>query len=308
MTDVATNRYLVEEAEREHKAVGLLPTIPFLTERIVGVSAILDPYFCWHLLRLKKRRLQSSLDGDIDLLMGPLAWNDQQEFLSCIEEEGKSKSHWHPSAIARLAAARLAERGGLKWPPSQIHLVAIEAKCAYLNPQATEISPQHIKSTKTSKQKIAHTRAQLVSLVRMGFDKVILLDIIANPPVTGLDGQAWFTALEVATLSRKALSSALANRLPSNSPVGHCVWSIGSVAGGNESQRGAGSPLELRQSIQNPLLESDKEVQSSRTEVDKSLLNIFSKLPRPQGFHAVFLDCEQCGNIHPDPYNCASTT
>lgn len=103
----------------------MLTSMPFMTERIVGVSAALDPYFCWHLLRLKKQRLQSSSEGDIDLLMGTLEWNDRAEFLARFEEEKKSKSQWHPSQVARLTAAFFAEQGGIKWPPSIDHLIAI---------------------------------------------------------------------------------------------------------------------------------------------------------------------------------------
>lgn len=278
----------------------MLTSMPFLTERIVGVSAALDPYFCWHLLRLKKQRLQSSSEGDIDLLMGTLEWNDRAEVLARFEEEKKSKSHWHPSQVARLTAAICAEQGGIKWPPSTNHLVAIEAKCAYLSPQATDISRQNLKSTKTSKSRVAHTRAQILSLLRMGLDRVFLLDVIANPPVSGQDGQAWFLALEVATLAREAFSKDLQHRLPVKSPAGHYVWSVGSVVGGDETRRGAGSPLELRRGGPNPLLVGNSEVQSVRNEVNKNLLNGFNKLPAPRSLYAVFLDCDKCGEIHSD--------
>jgi hypothetical protein len=60
----------------------------------------------------------------------------------------------------------------------------------------------------------------------MGFDRVALLDIIANPPVSGIDGQAWFTAFNVADLSMQAFLPDLKSRLPLNSPAGHFVWPI----------------------------------------------------------------------------------
>jgi hypothetical protein len=42
-------------------------------------------------------------------------------------------------------------------------------------------------------------------LLEMGFDRVGLLDIIANPPVSGVDGGAWMVALDVADRSRRAM-------------------------------------------------------------------------------------------------------
>ena len=133
----------------------------------------------------------------------------------------------------------------------------------------------------------------------MGFDRVALLDIIANPPVSDWDGQAWFTALNVADLSRKALANDLKNRLPVNSPAGHYVWSIGAVTGGAETKREADAPLELHAGTQNPLLQ-DEEVKACRAAINQSLCSELGKLPGPRNLRAVFVDCEKCGQIHSD--------
>jgi hypothetical protein len=137
----------------------------------------------------------------------------------------------------------------------------------------------------------------------MGFDRTILLDIIANPPVSGPDGQAWFTALDVSDLSRRALDYDLKNRLPANSRAGHFVWSIGSVVGGDETRRGAGSPIELQSGVHNPLLK-DEAVKARRSEINESLHNELGKLTAPRNLRAVFLDCEKCGQIHADVDMC----
>jgi hypothetical protein len=108
-------------------------------------------------------------------------------------------------------------------------------------------------------------------------------------------------------MSRSFLQRALANdlkdRLPANSPAGHYVWSIGSVDGGNETQRGAGVPVQLRSGIQNPLL-MDDEVIHRRSDVNMHLEKEFAKLPAPRSLRAVFLDCEKCGEIHSDLNRC----
>jgi len=295
-------RSFVEEAEREHKAVHMLATMPFMAARVLGPSAGLDADFCWYVLRFKKQRPGSSGD-DIDLLAGPLEFDNQAEFVSLFVEERKSRYDWHPIQVALLTAAKMAEKGCIKWPPSTNKLVAIEAQCAYLSPQATDISRENSDSAKTSQSKAAHASSQILSLLRMGFDRVALLDIIANPAVSGLNGQAWFTALNVADLPGRALASDLKNRLPVNSPAGHYVWSIGSVAGGG-TERGAGSPVELQLAMQNPLLK-DEEVKACRTAINERLHHELGKLPAPRNLRAIFVDCEKCGQIHSDLKVCS---
>lgn len=254
-------------------------------------SAGLDADFCWYVLRCKKQRLGLPGDGEIDLIAGPLEFKDQAEFVSHFVEARKERYDWHPIQVALLTATKMAEKGRIKWPPSTNKLVAIEAQCDF-------------KSTQTSEFQAAHTRTRILSLLRMGFDRVALLDVIANSPVSGLDGQAWFTALNVADLSRRALASDLKNRLPVNSPAGHYVWSIGSVAGGDGTERGAGSPVELQLAMQNPLLK-DEEVKACRTAINERLHHELGKLPAPRSLRAIFVDCEKCGEIHSDLNVCS---
>lgn len=294
--------YLVEEPKREYEGVRRLVTLPFIAEWLFAPLG-LDAYFSWCMLRVNKQRLSRSLTGDVDILAGPLEWNDPSEFLSELEKERKNRAGWHPTQIALLTARTMADKGKIKWPPSTSRLIAIEAKCCYLDPKGQTISRQHLKSTKTSKPKTEHTRAQLLTLLRMGFDKVALLDIIANPPMSGLDGQAWFNALNIADLSRRAFIHDLNNRVPANSPVGHYVWSIGAIVGGDESQRGAGSPLEIRPAIQNPLL-MDQDVRRHRTELEVNLKDQFLALPVPRILRLLFVDCEKCDHIHSDQDEC----
>ena len=91
----------------------------------------------------------------------------------------------------------------------------------------------------------------------MGFNRVALLDIIANPPGHGLDGQAWLAGSSIAGRTMDAMLPVLEQRLPSESCVGHYVWSAAAVAGADERWRGGGAPIERRAAAENPLLSTD---------------------------------------------------
>ena len=86
-----------------------------------------------------------------------------------------------------------------------------------------------------------HARTQIDELVEMlPFNRVALLDVIVNPPLSGTDGQAWMAAAATAVNSLQQMMPALTARLPPDSPAGHFVVPWGAVAGGTESCRGTG--------------------------------------------------------------------
>jgi hypothetical protein len=264
----------------------------------------LDAEFAWFLVDVKKNRLQSSARGDVDILAGRLEWANPEDFKTLLEKEMKAKEVWHPSQIAFLTAITLASTGGIKWPPPTDWLVAIEAKCGYLSPEADSVSPANFKSLKASPQKVRRVRVQVKKLLKLGFDRVALLDVIANPPVSGPGGQAWLTAADLADCSRQAVWPVLEERLPPASPAGHYVWSIGAVVGGDEGRRGAGSPVELRAARDNPLLSRDSQVREHRREVEENLGKLLARLPKPLNLRVIFSDCPVCGQIHPDGNTC----
>jgi hypothetical protein len=277
-----------------------------------GEDQVLNPlrlyrYTCWSLLEVQKSRLIPSALGDIDILAGRLDWNDPDEFeraLAAVKKEVKGK--WHPSNIWLLAALRLANSGGLGWPPPMDWLVAIEAKCAYLNQQADSISRKHLKSTKASAQKVAHLRKQVNSLLKLGFNRVALLDIIASPPVSGPSGGAWVTAAAVANETRRAMSHDLEKRLPEDSPAGHCVYSIGAVAGGDEASRAAVSADWRRAALENPLLVDAPVVRAHRKQIEENLVKIFQALPKPLNLRAAYCDCPDCKQVHLEGKPCSN--
>lgn len=277
--------------------------MPFLAEGIFrGLG--LQASFSWFLLEVRKDRLVPGLHGDVDILAGSLCWADQKQFETLVSEERrKAEVGRHDSWNYQFAALRLARSGGVMWPPSTKRLVGLEAKCAYLDPGDGRISSDALRTTKSSAGKMAKVRRQVESLLEMGLDQVALLDIIANPPVSGPDGGAWISSLAVATESAAAMSSILDRRLSEKCEAGHWVWSSGAVVGGYEFQRGAGCPQELRPCKGNGRLKSSSVVGGTRQEVEKNLGIVLAQFATPLVFPAVFVDCKNCGTVHALPWD-----
>src|SRR5258708_11804677 len=137
----------------------------------------------------------------------------------------------------------------------------------------------------------------------MGLNQTVLLDIIANPPVSGPDGGAWISALAVATESASAMSSTLDKRLPEGCEAAHWIWSSGAVVGGDEFHRGAGAPQELRPSRGNSRLITSAATRSIREEIEHHLRALFSEFATPVVFPVIFVDCKACGKVHGLPWD-----
>ena len=289
--------YLVDIPGKESEAIKrLLKLLPITGGLFKSLG--LDPLFSWYLIEVRTDLHLGLLPTDIDILAGRLSWSDPGAFRSILAEEIKSEPNAPQSVHLTLAALKLAESGGIKWPPLTDYLIGIEAKCAYLDPNANEIKEDTIKSTKKSSKKKVGIRKQVEKLLSFGFDKVALLDMIANPPASGIDGQAWITALSIATSSKDAMSLILRQRLPNNSTAGHWVWSIGSIIGGDETRRGAGAPIELQKAAENKFLYVNTDVKTNREKMEIAFNKIFGKLSPPYNFPVIFVDCRTCRTIH----------
>jgi hypothetical protein len=255
-------RYLVEDRVREHRAMRML-FADGRGERLFAWLGLNEA--CWFVLRLQMRRLDPSFEGDIDLLGGKL---------------------------------ELAE-GSIKWPPSIDYLVAVEAKCARAshlnNPEDPEKSVT-LKSTKESPRKEKQMRRSIDQLSEMGFDRVALLDLIANSPAGG-----WFNALAHAWRSTEAMDPALRRHKPSECFVGHIVLSKGAVEGVLEDMGGAISLRMRRAALENPRLNTPEGL-ARRNEIESNLLKVLADLPPPKYLFAIFDDCPKCGRVHPQPF------
>ncbi len=66
---------------------------------------------------------------------------------------------------------------------------------------------------------------------------------------------------------------------------------------GNELQRGAGAPVQLRPPKVNCMLR-DRIGQGIRKEVERNLEDLLARIPAPTSFPLILVDCRSCGTIH----------
>jgi len=265
------------------------------------------PHLCWALIEVDMTNLVSSLKGDVDILAGNVTWNDPKEFEFALEDHMRRLQSSHPDALIQFmppeacAAAVVAEAGGLKWPPSTEYLVGIEVKCSRLdqdvNPYTDPVGEPDMKSTKSSRQKKERIRLEIIKLIRLGCDKVALLDLIANPPANGINMNAWLNASVASEKTEKAMARVLGERLPPDSVAGHWVYSIGAVAGGDETIRGSGFPRVYREAqVQQSNNSSGGD--NLRDELTQGVTRLLGGLPQPASLPALFLNCRLCRRIH----------
>lgn len=160
--------------------------------------------------------------------------------------------------------------------------MAIEAKCAYFDSKQLRV-----RSAKASKDNVAATQLQIEELLRfVPANRVVLLDVIINPPAGGENFTAWLNAAATADAAFRHMRPVLESRLPAASPAGHFVLSWGAVEGGSESWRGAGCPKQLRPAIANPFL-GEAEVRERRSELEDNLQRVLLQRPKPLRFPAI---------------------
>ncbi|MGZ5435664.1 MAG: hypothetical protein ACXWID_09375 [Pyrinomonadaceae bacterium] len=288
--------YLVESPQGEHAAIRKLQGLFCMLDGFFR-ALNLNPYYCWFLLEIQMDALVHSFKGDVDILIGRLHARNPKDFEAALAKYAKELPNAHPTWYDNLAALDIAESGGIEWPPKTDYLVGIETKCLKLDPNATEISEQSVKSRKSSRQAVRKIRLKIDRLLDMGFDKVALLEFIANPPASGVDSRAWSLASSIAFRSEQAVASVFKNRLLPDSLAGHWVCSVGSVAGGDETLRGSGGVTEYHSVSNNPY-HDDPVRTGRRQEMEQNLRSILAGLPAPRSFPALFINCIPCGQIH----------
>ncbi len=277
--------YLTEvpSQNREDVAVRRLLGTPFLIEGLFEPLKI-HPEIWWAITKVSHERLVSDFSGDTDIILGRLTLDDPTLLPPTVDRCRERYPGAHPGIYGYFAALELAEAGGLKWPPSLDYLVAIETKCfGYDHEERAH------KSQKSSYSKVNRIRRQVDLLADMGFDRAVLLEFIPNPPATGARGHAWLEAAEQAHRSVDEVGPILAQRLAIEAPAGHVVVSWGTVAGGDETERGAGAPQWLREARENPRL-ADPVVRGRREELERNLREILDTFPRPRRFPALLLE------------------
>jgi hypothetical protein len=283
--------YIIEmdDQQREAEATRHVLSSPLHQERLLGPMGL--GKLTWVIMEAQKPGLVPGMVGDVDILAGPMEFSYPETFDSALKEERSLRAEWHPYWHEYLAGKRVAEADGIKWPPTPSYVIGIEVKCSYFDTEPG--------STKSSPRKVYGIRKQIDSLLKMGLDRVALLDVIANPPSDGANSQAWMVAAHQARTSLEATREILAGRLPDDSASGHFVWASGSVVGGDESMRGAGVPALLRQPVTNPALAAaDEKVLANRRTLLQRIPRLFADTAAPRYFPIVFIDCQECHRLH----------
>lgn len=251
-------RYLVElDQHREKTAVRRAFVCSFLLTNLI-IDLGLSPDAYWVILEVPK----PSGDGDIDVLLGPLT---------------------------------VVSTGGPSWSIGDHHLAALEVKVSYLC--ADNSGSPKVASAKSGPGHVKRIRGQLASLVGLGLNRIALLDIIATPPATGKDGEAWFVASANALTGLDQASPILSRRPLPEPFVGHWAWGWGSVEGGLEHFRGAGGPQRIRPSLHNILM-ADPTVEKRRRDLVATVSNLLSDSPGPRISPCVMVNCAHCHRLH----------
>src|SRR6266849_10019198 len=154
--------YLIENYECERTFLAGLGWSWSALEPLLR-SLDIHPHCCWALIEVDMNDLVSSVKGDVDLLIGRVAFKNPQRLEERLKEHLTSIDSLPPNALIQFMAADnlvadlLTGEGKLIWPPKPAYLVGIEVKCSRLsidvNPLTTPISIDDMKSTKASPQK-----------------------------------------------------------------------------------------------------------------------------------------------------------
>lgn len=245
----------------------------------------------WVIMEAQKPVLIPGIVGDVDILAGTMEFCDAAAFRDAFDRTGREYPGAHVSFLENMAGREIAEAGGIRWPPEPSYVIGLEVKCSYFDSRP--------RSTKSSPDKVVGIRKQIEWLLKMGLDRVALLDVIANPPSDGVDSGAWLAAASQAQASFAAAEKILCERLPADSPAGQFVWAVGPVVGGAEDARGAGAPRVLRTPQLNPALqEKSSEIAANRETLIASISKLLASMPRPRYFPVVYFDCRKCRRLH----------
>ena len=282
----------IDSQSREREAIRRFCATPFLLDDLLATLGV-SGGFHWVLLEMPHDRLIEGRFGDVDLMAGSLAWSDPAAIVPLLVKNRAA----HPDAPEHLhrycAALELAGNGGLLWPPPLDYLIAVEAKCAYFDG-----ARKRVMSQKASASSIRNVRLQIEELLEIvPFDRVALLDVIVNPPASGIDSRAWVAASESGLNSFQQMLPTLQARLPSDSPAVHIAMPRGAVEGGSEASRGSGAPLEFGPAVDNTRLNA-KVVRGHRERMTANLKKFFAAPPRPLSFPVV-LDAQRLPSTSP---------
>ena len=245
---------------------------------LAAALGIMQPFWCGLFLS-RKAVLDSSLQGDVDFLAGPLELEvNETEWRDRLDAECRRHHIGVPrSLVIQRCTLKAAEDGLLLWPPRLNRLAACEVKASWFDAEARTWHASH-------RREGSRVKGQLKLLLRFGLDRVGFLHLGATKPRVVESINPWFLAGHDAEVARKALPFVFApEELPE---CGYFQAVIGSVPFACEDRSGAGGSLMIQQQSQALALP----VQNWR----EGLLKRLAELPRPRSLEAFISECPTC--------------
>jgi hypothetical protein len=229
----------------------------------------------WCILRASP----AHFDGDIDVLVGRLA--SEPAITKMLKQDRRRAAFFDAAQGIRFHDR---DEGQLKFDLS--YLVGMEVKCAYIGEEVVDgMRHPKLKSTKPGPGKQLKHERQLRKLLKLGLDKVCLLDVVGGIPSAGAGSKS------VVDREHERLTDGFASCLP----VGHIGLTLGPVSGYSEDMGGSYDFHPIQEAPDNPCM-ADSAVIAQRQLLTKYLSGIFQdanlrKIP-------VVLDlCPLCGNL-----------
>lgn len=244
--------------------------------RIMGL-----PGGWWCGLFLSRRDIfGSAIDGDVDILAGPLDFTlSHKDWEKRIEQESRNLPLTTvQSNIISLTGLRAAEEGMILWPPSMEMLVACEVKVSWFHPEDQ-------KWKRTHKGEAREVKGQLSRLMNEGVNRVAFLHLGATKPrIHSLANPYFQAAIDGAAGDDDFPLVFNPTEMPE---CGYFTAMLGAVPNAEEDQSGAGGvPRVLHPCLPNKVLKQGwRELLQDR----------LARFPRPKSPWIFIFSCTKCG-------------
>ena len=249
----------------------------------------------WWLLNLKRDELQIGNCQDIDLLVGPLDLDtDQEEFAA----ELQSEIHEWPFGMApRVVLNRFIARGRVVWPPATETLLLVEAKASGFDEDARQRATitndpyrDGFRATGRSSGAATQVRGSLSHRSELGFDRVLFLHVVGTRPRRLPGHPDWQIAANDAQIAAERWTSLLSHdHFAGIEHVGYLESFLGAVAHKPEDEAGAGGEDKLlRPVLANPRTDPSAQFRSD-------LREWLGNVPKPVSAAPLIDRCPACG-------------
>jgi hypothetical protein len=204
--------------------------------RACGLFQTDAPAGWWCGLNLLRRDVfGDTADGDVDLIVGPLEFDLDDDGWRSYEARAALGPNAHPDKVLFFSALLAAGDGHVIWPPRLDQIAAIEAKASWFQVEPADKWKRIITGKKIG------LRGQLDYLLRQGVDRVAFFHLAATAPRPQPAGNPWLAAGADARSAQRSFPTIFQ---PEEIPwCGYFRTIVGAVAHAPEDVAGAGGVL-----------------------------------------------------------------